>query len=63
MAAAPHPSTALSVCDVLVNDPVKLNGKTISVRGHIGGSDEGTWLSAECPNHLVTKGVRWGSDI
>jgi hypothetical protein len=53
----------LSVCDVLADDPTRLSGKVIRVRGLLGGSDEGTWLSAECESHLVTKGLTWGSDL
>ncbi len=53
----------LSVCDVLADDPTRLNGKVIRVRGLLGGSGEGTWLSAECKSHLVTKGLTWGSDL
>jgi hypothetical protein len=53
----------LSVCDVLADDPTKLNGKVIKVKGLLGGTDEGTWLTAECTTHLVTKGLAWGNDL
>jgi hypothetical protein len=53
----------LSVCDVLADDPTKLNGKVTKVKGLLGGTDEGTWLTAECTTHLVTKGLAWGNDL
>ena len=63
-AAAPAAaSRSLSVCEVLAEDPTGLNGKVIAVRGLIGGADEGLWLHDECKNHLVTRGLTWGSDL
>jgi hypothetical protein len=53
----------MSVCDVLTDDPTKLNGRVISVRGVLGATDEGMWLSGECKTHLVTKGLAWGNDL
>jgi hypothetical protein len=53
----------LSVCDVLSNDPTKLNGKIISVKGRLGSTDESIWLSGDCKTHLVTRGVEWANDM
>jgi hypothetical protein len=53
----------LSVCDVVTHDPTPLNGKLLSVRGRLAGTGEGFWLIGECKEHLVTKGLTWGSDI
>jgi hypothetical protein len=53
----------LNVCDVLAEDPTRLNGKVIQVRGLLGGTNEGTWLSGECKTHLVTQGLTWGSSL
>jgi hypothetical protein len=36
----------LSVCDVLAEDPTRLNSKVIAVNGLVGGSDEALGLSA-----------------
>ena len=41
---APQVLATLSVCDLIANDPTKLNGKVIKVRGILGGTDEGIWL-------------------
>ena len=59
----PQSLAPLSVCDVIANDPTKLNGKVIKVRGLLGGTDEGTWLMEECNTHLVTKGLTWENDL
>jgi hypothetical protein len=52
-----------SVCDLLAGDFTKLNTKVVRVRGLLGGSDEGTWLSSECKTHPVTKGLSWGNNL
>ncbi len=52
-----------SVCDVLADDPTKLSGKVVSVRGLLGVTNEGIWLVGECKTHLVTKGLEWGNDL
>ena len=57
-----HPKV-LSVCDILADDPTKLNGSVIAVRGVLGGTDEGTWLTGECKTHLVTKGLEWANAL
>ena len=62
-AARMAPSRVLSVCEVLADDPTRLNGKVVSVRGLLGGTDEGLWLSDECKSHLTTRGVTWGNAI
>jgi hypothetical protein len=54
---------ALGVCEVLVPDPTRLNGRRLAVRGRLVGSDEGVWLTEECATHLVTKGLIWGNAI
>lgn len=59
----PRPLRTLSVCDVIANDPTKLNGEVIKVRGLLGGTDEGTWLVGECKTQLVTKGLTWRNDL
>jgi hypothetical protein len=59
----PKPVPLLNICDVISNDPTKLNGKVIKVRGLLGGTDEGIWLVGECKTHLVTKGLTWGNDL
>ncbi len=53
----------LSVCEVLAHDPTRLNGKVVRVKGFLGGTDEGIWLTEECQSHLVTKGLAWGNDL
>ena len=55
--------TTVSVCDVLADDPTKLNGNVIRVRGLLSPTGEGTWLSGECKTHIVTKGLSWGNDL
>jgi len=59
----PQSLATLGVCDVLAEDPTRLNGKVVKVRGFFSGTDEGNWLSGECKTHLVTKGLAWGSDL
>ncbi len=54
------PPIKLSICELLVDDPTRFNGKVIFVRGHLVGTDEGIWLAGDCKNHLVTKGYTWG---
>jgi hypothetical protein len=53
----------LSVCEVLADDPTKLNGKVIAVRGLLVGTDEGAWLVGDCKKHLVTSGYTWGDTL
>ncbi len=56
----PLPSPGmLSICDVVANDPTKLNGKVIRIRGFLQATGEGGWLAEECKTHLVTKGLTW----
>ena len=54
-----RPLKVLSVCEVLRDDPTRLNGKEIAVRGIMDGSDEGAWLTGTCGVHLRTKGIVW----
>jgi len=54
---------ALSVCDVLANDPTILNGKLIKVRGRYVSTDEGKWLFGECKTHIETKGLVWSNSL
>jgi hypothetical protein len=61
--AGPSRAETLSVCEVLADDPTKLNGKVISVRGLLGATAEGMWLMGECKTHLVTKGLEWGNNL
>jgi hypothetical protein len=58
-----RPDAPVSVCDVLSNDPTKLNGKVVTIRALLGGTDEGTWLLGECKTRLVTKGLTWANTI
>lgn len=51
----------LSVCDVLSDDPTKLNGKAIRVRGYLAVGPHETLLGGDCKAHLVTKGLAWGN--
>lgn len=64
IAAAPSPPPkAVSVCELLARDATEMNGRIVSIRGLIGGTDEGTWLTGECKGHPGTGGVRWGNDL
>lgn len=52
-------STVVSVCDAL-SKRTEFNGKTISVRGEVAGSEEGAWLVARaCSYKLVENGIEW----
>jgi len=51
-----------TVCEVLCS-PLKFNGQLISIRGALGGTDEGSWLEGECEQPLITDGFRWPSMI
>jgi len=62
-AARPAPSRVLNVCELLADDPTRFNGKVVSVRGLLEGTDEGLWLSDDCKSHLTTRGVTWGDEI
>ena len=53
------PSRTLSVCEVLADDPTKLNGQVVSVRGLLEKTQGGLRLRGECKSHLVTSGVTW----
>ncbi|MGA1989935.1 MAG: hypothetical protein ABSH46_02650 [Bryobacteraceae bacterium] len=60
LAAPPvMPSRTLSVCEVLADDPTKLNGQVVAVRGLLQKTQEGLSLRGECKSHLVTRGVTW----
>lgn len=62
--SAPTPlARTLSVCDVLADDPARLNGQVLSVRGTVVATEEGSWLTGTCKTHLVTKGLVWGNII
>lgn len=61
--APTRPPQVISVCEVLADDPTKLNGNVISVRGLLAATNEGMWLVGECKTHLVTKGLAWGNDL
>jgi hypothetical protein len=61
LAAPPLPT--MRVCELLGDDPTKLNGKTVKVRGLLTASDEGIWLLGECKTHLVTKGFIWANHL
>jgi hypothetical protein len=55
--------TPVLVCDVL-SDLAKFNGKIISIRGVVEGSNEGTWIIAtRCAVRLVTDGYLWRTAI
>lgn len=62
-ATQPHQSGTLSVCDVLTDDFTKLNGRRLSVRGLIGGTDEGIWLTGDCRSEIVAGGLRWSKHL
>ena len=59
----PKSFKTLSVCEVIANDPTKLNGQVVKIRGMLGSTDEGMWLLEEYETHLVTKGVTWGNSL
>jgi hypothetical protein len=61
--SAPPSSVPLTVCDVLVGDPTRLRGRIIKVRGYLSITDHGSWLSADCKKHLVTRGLTWGDHL
>jgi hypothetical protein len=60
-AATPRPLKAVSVCDILAEDPARFNGKIVSIRGRLEATQEGTWLTGDCKTHLITKGLTWGN--
>jgi hypothetical protein len=53
----------LSICEILAGDPTRLNGKILTVRGVLAGTDEGSWLVEDCNTHLVTKGLTWANSF
>lgn len=56
---APRVSSVLTVCQVLA-DPLTYDGHTITLRGPVQGTDEGTWLVGDyCPGVIVTEGHVW----
>jgi hypothetical protein len=61
--AATSSARTLSVCDVLADDPTRLNGQVLSVRGMVEATEEGSWLIGTCKTHLVTKGLTWANII
>lgn len=59
-AQTPH---ALTVCEVL-SAPLRYNGRLITIRARVDGTDEGAWLVGNgCPNVLVTAEHVWPSEI
>ena len=60
---AEGPRKTLSVCEILADDPTKLNGAVVTVRGYLSATDHGTWLNADCKKHLVTKGLAWPDQL
>lgn len=58
---SPRPRV-LSVCDVLQN-PARLRGRVLSIRGFAVATEEGSWLGGDCRDHLVTKGLTWPNTI
>jgi len=60
-AAATVPPQTLSVCEVLAEDPARFNGATLSIKGRLQATQEGTWLTGDCKTHPVTKGLSWGN--
>lgn len=56
-------SPLLTICDLLHDDPTKLNGKVIKLRGLLAITEEETSLMDECEAHLVTKGLSWGNTV
>jgi hypothetical protein len=54
----------LSVCELLIHRN-EFNGKMVSVRGAIEGTNEGAWLrsSQSCKYKLVTRGITWPNVI
>jgi hypothetical protein len=59
----PESLATLSVCEVIANDPTKLNGSVTKIRGLLATTDEGIWLIDECKTHLATKGLTWGNTL
>lgn len=58
---SPRPRV-LSICEVLRN-PARLRGRVLSIRGFLVTTEEGSWLSGDCRDHLVTKGLTWSNAI
>ena len=58
----PAPVPVMTVCQAL-QDRDRLHGKTIVVVGSLEGTDEGTWLSEECKDKVVTDGFTWPNSI
>jgi hypothetical protein len=52
----------VTVCDLLRDSSV-YNGSTVAVVGRYGGTDEGVWLDADCPQKLVQNGIEWHASI
>jgi hypothetical protein len=60
--ATPLEVPVLTVCDVLQNASA-YNGQTVVVVGRYGGTDEGAWLDADCPQKFVQNGIEWHASI
>jgi len=52
----------ITVCEVL-KDMSAYNGQTVIVVGRLGGSSEGSWLDADCPQRVVQNGIEWDTII
>lgn len=59
LSAEPKPIT---IC-VLMSELESLNGQTISVRGFLEDTDEGSWLTGDCPEHRTCSGLVWRSAL
>ena len=57
------PIQTLSVCEVILGDPTRLNGKIIRVAGYLRATDHGMWLGGKCSSQLQTKGLVWVNNI
>lgn len=59
---APEELPVVSICDLFQNLQA-WKGKRIAVRGASGSTMEGSWLSGDCPDSLVTDGYHWPTTL
>jgi hypothetical protein len=60
--AAPFEVPVVTVCDILQNASA-YNGHVVIVVGRYGGTDEGAWLDADCPQEFVQNGIERHASI
>ncbi|MFN7995976.1 MAG: hypothetical protein U0Q18_20360 [Bryobacteraceae bacterium] len=56
-------SDSYTVCEILAENPTRLNGHRLRITGLLEGGDEGAWVDGECTSALTTYGVTWPNII